>query len=198
MKKSIIKYLTIFIIIIIIISFTGYNLDTEPLHINAINQNQLKSYNLTKNPILGLKYVNLTYGNSTAEYVVYYQIPDNIYCVGVTFYSQIMIYKLSQKLNFPITGISLEIKNIKLENSSSHYSIEEYSSHKMHVCGNNTMGIGMANHLSTVGNSSFSVSFDIVPVYNIYIYHFNGKERYFQYNFKLALVYSIYMKWLCI
>ena len=189
MKKSIIKYLTIFIIIIIIISFTGYNLDTEPLHINSISSSQLKS-RINHPEILGLKYVNLTYGNSTAEYVVYYQIPDNIYCVGVTFYSQIMIYKLSQKLNFPITGISLEIKNIKLENSSSHYSIEEYSSHKMHVCGNNTMGIGMANHLSTVGNSSFSVSFDIVPVYNIYIYHFNGKERYFQYNFTLKGTYT--------
>ena len=146
MKKSIIKYLTIFIIIIIIISFTGYNLDTEPLHINAINQNQLKSYNLTKNPILGLKYVNLTYGNSTAEYVVYYQIPDNIYCVGVTFYSQIMIYKLSQKLNFPITGISLEIKNIKLENSSSHYSIlKGFASPKTRVYCNNTMEIPITN-----------------------------------------------------
>ena len=61
MKKSIIKYLTIFLIILIIISFTGYNLETEPLHINAISQSQLKSYNLTKNPILGVKYVNLTY-----------------------------------------------------------------------------------------------------------------------------------------
>ena len=36
MKKSIVKYLTIFLIIIIIISFTGYNLDTEPFHINSI------------------------------------------------------------------------------------------------------------------------------------------------------------------
>ena len=185
MKKSIIKYLTIFVIVIIIISFTGYNLETEPPHINAISHSQLKSYNLTKNPILGVKYVNLTYGNSTAEYVVDYQIPENLYCVGVTFYSQINIYKLSQKLNFPITGISLEIKNIKLENSSSHYSIKGCSSPKMHVCGNNTMGICMANCLSTLGNSSYSVSFDIVPVYNIYIYHFNGKEQYFQYNFTL-------------
>ena len=185
MKKSIIKYLTIFVIIIIIISFTRYNLDTEPPHINAISQSQLKSYNLTKNPILGLKYVNLTYGNSTAEYVVDYQIPVNSYCVGITFFSQIMIYKLSQKLNFPITGISLEIKNIKLENSSSHYSIKGCSSPKMHVYGNNTMEVPMANSLLTVGNTSFSVSFDIVPVYNIYIYHFNGKEWYFQYNFTL-------------
>ena len=32
MKKSIIKYLTIFVIVIIIISFTGYNLETEPPH----------------------------------------------------------------------------------------------------------------------------------------------------------------------
>ena len=37
MKKSIIKYLTIFVIVIIIISFTRYNLDTEPFHINTIN-----------------------------------------------------------------------------------------------------------------------------------------------------------------
>jgi len=190
MKKSMIKYLTIFVIIIIIISFTGYNLDTEPPHINTISQSQLKSYNLTKNPILGLKYVNLTYGNSTAEYVVDYHIPGNTYCVGIRFSSQINIYKLSQKLNFPITGISLEIKNIKLENSSSHYSIEGCSSPKMHVYGNNTMEVPMANSLLTVGNTSFSVSFDIVPVYNIYIYHFNGKEQYFQYNFTLKGTYT--------
>ena len=176
MKKSIVKYLTIFLIIIIIISFTGYNLDTEPFHINSISQSQLKSYNLTKNPILGVKYVNLTYGNSTAEYVVDYHIPGNTYCVGIRFSSQINIYKLNQKLNFPITGISLEIKNIKVENRSSHYSIKGCSSPKMHVCGNNTMGICMANCLSTLGNSSYSVSFDIVPVYNIYIYHFNKLE----------------------
>ncbi len=184
MKKSIIKYLTIFVIIIIIISFTRYNLDTEPLHINTINQSQLKS-DINHPEILGIKYVNLTYGNSTAEYVVDYHIPGDTYNVSSTFYCCINIYELNQKLNFPITGISLVIKNINLENRSSHYSIEEYSSRKMHVYGNNTMGIGMANCLSTVGNTSYSVSFDIVPVYNIYIYHFNGKERYFQYNFTL-------------
>ncbi len=186
MKKSIIKYLTIFLIILIIISFTGYNLETEPLHINAISQSQLKSHNLTKNPILGLKYVNLTYGNSKAEYVVDYHIPGNTYCVGIRFSSQINIYKLNQKLNFPITGISLEIKNIKVENRSSHYSIlRGFASPKTRVYCNNTMEIPITNCIPAVGNNSLSVSFDIVPVYNIYIYHFNGKEQYFQYNFTL-------------
>ena len=184
MKKSIIKYLTIFVIIIIIISFTRYNLDTEPLHINTINQSQLKSY-INHPEILGVKYVNLTYGNSTAEYVVDYHIPGDTYNVSSTFYCCINIYELSQKLNFPITGISLEIKNISLENRFFNYSIKGCSSPKMHVYGNNTMEVPMANSLLTVGNTSFSVSFDIVPVYNIYIYHFNGKEWYFQYNFTL-------------
>ena len=185
MKKSIIKYLTIFVIVIIIISFTGYNLDTEPLHINSISSSQLKS-RINHPEILGLKYVNLTYGNSTAEYVVDYNIPANSYSVGVRFSSQIMIYKLSQKLNFPITGISLEIKNINVENSSSHYSIlKGFASPKTRVYCNNTMEIPITNCIPTVGNNSFSVSFDIVPVYNIYIYHFNGKEQYFQYNFTL-------------
>ncbi len=185
MKKSIIKYLTIFLIILIIISFTGYNLDTEPPHINTISQSQLKSYNLTKNPILGLKYVNLTYGNSTAEYVVDYQIPVNSLPVGIIFSSDISIYKLSQKLNFPMTGISLEIKNIKLENSSSHYSILAGLTPIKTRVYNTTMCTSMTSRLSTAGNNSVSVSFDIVPVYNIYIYHFNGKEQYFQYNFTL-------------
>ncbi len=185
MKKSIIKYLTIFVIVIIIISFTGYNLETEPPHINAISHSQLKSYNLTKNPILGVKYVNLTYGNSKAEYVIDYQIPVNSFLVGFTFGSDINIYKLNQKLNFPITGISLEIKNINVENSSSHYSIlKGFASPKTRVY-NTTICTSMTNRLSTAGNNSVSVSFDIVPVYNIYIYHFNGKEQYFQYNFTL-------------
>jgi hypothetical protein len=185
MKKSIIKYLTIFVIVIIIISFTGYNLETEPPHINAISHSQLKSYNLTKNPILGVKYVNLTYGNSKAEYVIDYQIPVNSFLVGFTFGSDINIYKLNQKLNFPITGISLEIKNINVENSSSHYSIlKGFASPKTRVY-NTTICTSMTNRLSTAGNNSVSVSFDIVPVYNIYIYHFNGNEQYFQYNFTL-------------
>ena len=97
MKKSIIKYLTIFVIVIIIISFTGYNLDTEPLHINSISSSQLKS-RINHPEILGLKYVNLTYGNSTAEYVVDYNIPANSYSVGVRFSSQIMIYKFLNSL----------------------------------------------------------------------------------------------------
>ena len=185
MKKSIIKYLTIFVIVIIIISFTRYNLDTEPFHINTINQSQLKSY-INHPEILEVKYVNLTYGNSTAEYVVDYHIPGNTYCVGIRFSSQINIYKLNQKLNFPITGISLEIKNIKVENRSPHYSIlKGFASPKTRVYCNNTIEIPITNCIPTVGNNSVSVSFDIVPVYNDYIYHFNGKEQYFQYNFTL-------------
>ena len=184
MKKSIIKYLTIFVIVIIIISFTGYNLDTEPLHINSISSSQLKS-RINHPEILGLKYVNLTYGNSKAEYVIDYQIPVNSFLVGFTFGSDINIYKLNQKLNFPITGISLEIKNINVENSSSHYSIlKGFASPKTRVY-NTTICTSMTNRLSTAGNNSVSVSFDIVPVYNIYIYHFNGNEQYFQYNFTL-------------
>ncbi len=97
MKKSIIKYLVIFVILIIIISFTGYNLDTEPHNINTINHSQLKSC-IKNTGVSVLKYVNLTYGSSKAEYLIaYYYIPGT-YHAGSRFFTGINVYKLNQKL----------------------------------------------------------------------------------------------------
>ncbi len=188
MKKSIIKYLVIFVIVIIIISFTGYNLDTEPHSINTINQGQLKSATRYQG-VSVLKYVNLTCGNSKAEYVVDYNYINQTYIAG-DFYSiaEINTYKLNQKLNSPITGVSLEIKNIKFENGSSHLSLLR-GNHPLKTCVyNNTIQTCMESNFFSPGNNSISVSFGIVPVYNMYIYHFNGKEQYFHYNYTLKVV----------
>ena len=191
MKKSIIKYLVIFVILIIIISFTGYNLDTEPHNINTINHSQFKSTIKNQSVSVGvsvLKYVNLTYGNSKAEYVVDFHYIAQVYNAGTFFYTEINVYKLGQKLNSPITGISLEIKNIKLENRSSHSSLLVGNHHlKTYIC-NNTIEKSIQSGFSTAGNKSISVSFSIIPVYNMYIYHFDGKEQYFHYNYILKAI----------
>ena len=185
MKKSIIKYLVIFVIVIIIISFTGYNLDTEPHNINTINQVQLKNSikNMSEYPgVSVLKYVNLTHGNSKVEYVVDYNYINQTYHAGTVYgIGHINVYKLSQKLNFPLTGISVEIKNIKFDNHSFTHPLKTYIY-------NNTIETFIPWSFSTAGNKSISVSFSIVPVYNMYIYHFNGKEQYLHYNYTLKVV----------
>ncbi len=182
MKKSIIKYLVIFVIVIIIISFTGYNLDTEPHNINTISQSQLK--NCTDHMgFYVLKYINLTYGNSKAEYLINFHYPAQAYHTHTEFIvGAINVYKLSIEQKFPLTGISLEIKNIKFENTSLIYR----STHT-NVC-NNTIEKNTCGRFTTAGNKSISVSFNIVPVYNMYIYHFNGKEQYFHYNYTLKVI----------
>ncbi len=182
MKKSIIKYLVIFVIVIIIISFTGYNLDTEPHSINTINQGHLKSA-IRYQEVTVLKYVNLTHGNSKAEYIVDFHYIAQVYNAGTIYtIAAINVYKLSQKLNFPLTGISVEIKNIKLENASLVYRSPHTTVY------NNTIEKDISGYFTSSGNKSISVSFSIVPVYNMYIYHFNGKEQYFHHNNTLKVV----------
>ncbi len=185
MKKSIIKYLVIFVIIITIISFTGYNLDTEPHNIKVIKRSSIHNYNYT----FPLKYVNLTYGNSRAEYVLHVYYNPEVYPVDEPYYTgSVYIYKLNQKTDFPVTGIAVEIKNVNI-------NITKDGIRNGYVGGicktqyyNDSIFAGFPPvSFCSSGNSSISVSFSIVPVYNMYIYHFNGKEQHFHYNFTLRV-----------
>jgi len=182
MKKSAIKYLVILVVIIIIISFTGYNLETEPkTNISVIDQKQLKNY-ISGQGTYKLKYVNLTYDNSKAEYLVECWYIPQIYTTSFEYnVGYINIYKLSQTINFPLTSTAIEIKDIKmyvnnycgLNNNPKPYKL------------NNTVSWSLATYFVVSGNNSIHVSFDIVPVYNIWIYHFNGKAIHFDYNYTL-------------
>ena len=179
--KSIIKYLVILIVIIIIISFTGYNLETEPHNIETVNKNQVSE--CMDNNTFFPWYVNLTYGNSKAEYIITYSYNPEAYCAGssVTFGS-INVFKTNQSLKFPITETSIEIKNIELYINNHSYS---YNS-KTNLF-NNTIGIVLWTMFSS-GNLNVSISFNVVPVYNVYIYHFNGKEFHFNYNYTIKVI----------
>jgi hypothetical protein len=184
MKKSTIKYLVILIVIIIIISFTGYNLETEPkTNIKTtIDQEQLKNC-IGKNITYELKYVNLTYGKSKVEYVIEYWYIPQIYTTSMSAYvGNIQVYKLNQALNFPLTATAIEIKNItlKLNNLPGLYNKPGTYSWN-----NKTIEWSLCTAFSSSGNYSIHVSFDIVPVYNVWIYHFNGKEIPYNYNYTL-------------
>lgn len=183
MKKSIIKYLAIFVIIIIILSFTGYNLNTEPHGINTINKNQLKEYISDHNTSI-LKYVNLTYGNSKAEYVITYYYNSELYNTNISclFSGSIFIYKLNQTLNFPITGISLKINDVKLT-MDTYYLLNGPGKCRI---SNNTIerNAPPLTFLST-GNNLIHISFSVIPIYSISIYHFNGKAIHLNYNYTL-------------
>ena len=185
MKKSIIKYLVIFVIVIIIISFTGYNLDTEPRNINVIKKSSISDSNYT----FPLKYVNLTYGNSKAEYALHVYYNPEVYPVDEPYYmGSLCIYKLNQKTNLPVTGIAVEIKNVKVNVTQNGIRNGFVGGACKTQYSNNSIFAGFPPvFFCSPGNNSISITFSIVPVYNMYIYHFNGKEQYFHYNFTLMV-----------
>jgi len=90
--------------------------------------------------------VNLTYGNSKSEYVIGYYYAHALYLIhGKCQVGTICIYKVGNKINFPLTGISIEIKNIKLtgvcfasiSKCSNVYNInmKEVVSKQLFLCG---------------------------------------------------------------
>jgi len=183
MKKSTIKYLAILIVIVILSLYTLSNLETEPkTNISTIDQKQLKKY-INKNITYKLKYVNLTYGNSKAEYIIEYHYIPEIYIAGEEYsIGTISIYKLNQKLNFPLTSMAIEIKNIKLCAANSSGLISHPKPYRVN---NNTIDWFLCTSFDVTGNNSIYISFNILPVYNIWIYHFNGKTIHFNYNYTL-------------
>jgi hypothetical protein len=188
MKKSRIKYLVILIVIIIIISFTGYNLETEPkTNIKTtIDQEQLKNY--TNRNTYEFKYVNLTYGKSKVEYVLeYWYIPQIYPTFNGDYIGNINVFKLNQTLNFPLTATAIEIKNINLtvNNLPGLYN-NPPKAHRY----NNTVLWDLCTVFHSSGNYSIHVSFDIIPLYNIWIYHLTGKAIPFNYNYTLRVTSS--------
>ena len=85
--------------------------------------------------------------------------------------------------------IAVEIKNVKV-NITRNGAQSGYVRGTDHThYDNNSIFAGFSPVTFIYpGNNSISVTFNIVPVYNMYIYHFNGKEQYFHYNFTLKAV----------
>lgn len=191
MRKSTIKYLVILIVIIIIISFTGYNFETEPkTNIKTtIDQKQLKNC-IAKNITYELKYVNLTYGKSKVEYVIEYWYIPQVYTTGESGYiGNIQVYKLNQTLNFPLTSTAIEIKNINLKLNNFPGLFNKPAAYTWN---NKTIEWSLCTVFHSSDNNSIYVSFNIVPVYNVWIYHFTGKPITFNYNYTLESRPSLY------
>lgn len=169
------------IIISITVSYIGYNLSTEPNNIKTVNSNNIPKIMEIDQYIIGKFYDNITQHGIKSEFLIIVHIPDRYYTPKVQIFLTISTYKIGQKLNFPVTSTSLVINNINMyinNNKTSYIS-------STHIC-NYSIRQPIGFNLPRYGNNSINLSFNIIPIYEMYFLHYNGKAKNVDFRFNLT------------
>ena len=168
-------------IISITVSYIGYNLSTEPNNIKIVNSNNIPKIMERDQYIMGKFYDNITQHGIKSEFLIIAHIQDRYYPSKVQIFLTISTYKIGQKLNFPVTNSSVVINNINMyinNNKTSYIS-------STHIC-NYSIRQPIGFNLPKYGNNSINVSFSIIPIYEMYFLHYNGKAKKVDFRFNLT------------
>ena len=169
------KYLTVAIVVIVILSFIGYEAATEPPSLKPSTDSYLNSIDASKD------IYNFTYGSSRATYyVINCSDPSNIYCAGMHVSIAMRIVKGQQSLNFPLTGISFNL-SLKYYVNNAVCSCPEVSSsncNSTYICYLWSFGV-------PPGNTTYEIIGFIAPVYEVSFIHFSGAQHKFIISHKI-------------
>lgn len=180
-QKKFIKILTVLIIIIVTVSYIGYEYGTEPKNIKTVNANNLPKIMELDKYVMGKFSYNITQHGTKSEFLIIAHIPNREYCPKVQIFLTIATYKIEQKLIAPITNSSIFINNINLyiNNNKTSYisSINTY---------NYSIQQAIGFDLPRYGNNSINLSFSITPIYEIYFLHYKDKPKQVDFIFNLT------------
>ena len=179
--KKIIKILTMLIIIILIVSFTGYNLYTEPKNIKVSGSSRVPAIMNSDRYVMDKFCYNITQYGSKSEFLTVAHIPNTEYCPGNQLFLTLQTYKIKQKLNFPMTNISVVINhiNVQINSNETSYVVSAYFN-------NYSIQQAIGLSLPRYGNNRINLSFSIMPIYEINFLHYNDKAKKVDFRFNLT------------